>query len=597
MIRNLPYIGVLLKRTLPVLFKEGFSAFWHKAKKISFRRFKTEYDIWVDHYHLLKKDIKSREEQIKQFKYKPKISLILPVYDVEKKWLKKAVQSVFDQIYENWELCIVDDASSQKYIKRLLTKYKDNERINIKFLAKNQGIAGASNEALAIAQGEFVGFLDHDDQLSKDALFEVVQLLNKYPQADLIYSDEDKIDLKGKRFQPFFKPDYSPDLLLSFNYICHFLVCRRKILRQINGFQKGLEGSQDYDLVLRLTEKTDEIYHIPKVLYHWRQIKGSTSVDHKEKAAHIKNSIKAIQEALKRRGIGGSVEKGIHFDQFESYRVKRKIRNHPLVSVIIPTKDKVSFLRRCIRSIQEKTDYPNYELIVVDNKSEKEETLDFLSELKNEDNVQVISYDDDYNFSRINNLAVSESQGSCILFLNNDIQVISNQWMSALLEHAQREEVGAVGAKLLYPDDTIQHAGTIVGLGGVAAHSHKKFPKNSNGYFGSLNTIRNYSAVTAACMMLRKKVFEDCGGFDEENLPIGFNDVDLCLEMKKRGYLIVYTPYAVLIHYESQSRSENLNSEEVMFMKKKWGDQLLSDPYYSPNLSYDSEDFRIKKLY
>jgi GT2 family glycosyltransferase len=595
--RNLPYIGILLKRTLPVLFKEGFSAFWHKAKKISFRRFKTEYDIWVDHYHLLKKDIKSREEQIKQFKYKPKISLILPVYDVEKKWLKKAVQSVFDQIYENWELCIVDDASSQKYIKRLLTKYRDNEKINIKFLAKNQGIAGASNEALALAQGEFAGFLDHDDQLSKDALFEVVKLLNRHPQADLIYSDEDKIDLKGKRFQPFFKPDYSPDLLLSFNYICHFLVCRRKILRQINGFQKGFEGSQDYDLVLRLTEKTDEIYHIPKVLYHWRQIKGSTSVDHKAKAAHIKNSIKAIQEALKRRGIGGSVEKGIHFDQFESYRVKRKIRNQPLVSVIIPTKDKVSFLRRCIRSIQEKTDYPNYELIVVDNQSEEKETLAFLSELRYKKNIKILSYDDDYNFSRINNLAARESQGSCILFLNNYIQVISNQWMSALLEHAQREEVGAVGAKLLYPDDTIQHAGTIVGLGGVAAHSHKKFPKNSNGYFGSLNTIRNYSAVTAACMMLRKKVFEDCGGFDEENLPIGFNDVDLCLEMKKRGYLIVYTPYAVLVHYESQSRSENLNPEEVMFMKKKWGDQLLSDPYYNPNLSYDSEDFSIQKLY
>jgi len=594
---NLRYIGILIKRTLPVLFKEGFSAFWHKAKKISLRRFKTEYEIWMDHHYLLKSDIENRTEKIKKFEYKPKISLVMPVYNVEKKWLKRAVQSVFDQIYENWELCVVDDASTQNYIKKFLSKYKNNKRVNIKFLTQNQGIASASNEALSLAQGEYVGFLDHDDELSKDALFEVVKLLNEYSQADLIYSDEDKIDLKGKRFQPFFKPDYSPDLLLSFNYICHFLVCRKELLQKVKGFRKGFEGSQDYDLLLRLSEKTDQIYHIPKILYHWRQTKGSTSVDHKAKAAHIENSIKAIQEALKRRGIQGTVEKGINFSQFESYRVKRKIKDHPLVSIIIPTKDKVSYLKRCIRSIREKTDYPHYELIVVDNKSEEKETLDFLSGLKKQENIHVLKYDDKYNFSKINNTAVKHAQGSHILFLNNDIEVISSEWMTAMLEHAQREEVGAVGAKLLYPDDTIQHAGTIVGLGGVAAHSHKKFHKNSNGYFGSLNTIRNYSAITAACMMLRKKVFEEVGGFDEENLPVGFNDVDLCMEMRKRGYLIVYTPYAVLVHYESQSRTQYLNPDEVLFMKKKWGDQLLSDPYYNPNLSYDSEDFSLKKFY
>ncbi len=594
---KLRYIGVLMKRTFPVLLKEGFSAFWHKAKKISSRRFKTEYEIWMDHYYLLKKDIENIKEQIKKFRHQPKISLIMPVYNVERKWLKKALQSVLGQIYENWELCLVDDASTRKHIKRFLSRYRDNKKMNIKFLTKNQGIAGASNEALALAQGEFVGFLDDDDELSKDALFEVVRLLNQHPEADLIYSDEDKIDLKGKRFQPFFKPDYSPDLLLSFNYICHFLVCRREIIQRIKGFRKGFEGSQDYDLVLRLTEETDNVYHIPKVLYHWRQVKGSTSMGHKEKAVHIENSIKALSQALERRKIEGTVEKGINFHQFESYRVKRKIRNEPQVSVIIPNKDKVSFLKRCVQSIQKKTDYPNYEIIIVDNKSEHPETLSFLSSLEEQEGIRVLPYEKEYNFSEINNLAAAHARGSHLLFLNNDTEVISPEWMTSMLEHVQREEVGAVGAKLLYPDDTIQHAGTLIGLGGVAAHSHKKFPKTSNGYFGSLNTIRNYSAVTAACMMLRKEVFEEVGGFDKEHLPIGFNDVDLCLKLRKRGYLIVYTPYAVLVHYESQSRSDYLDPDEVMFMKKKWGNQLASDPYYNPNLSYESEDFRIKKFY
>jgi GT2 family glycosyltransferase len=577
-----------------ILCKKGFSTFWHKSKKILTRRFKSEYEIWMDHNYLLTSDIHNIREQIRKFKYKPKISIIMPVYNVEKNWLKKAVNSVFDQIYTNWELCIVDDASTKKHIKRVLSKYRDNKKVKIKFLKRNLGISAASNEALALTEGEFVGFLDDDDELSIDALFEVIKVLNKNPNQDLIYSDEDKINLNKKRVQPFFKPDYSPDLLLSYNYICHFLVCRKKIVSDIKGFREGVEGSQDYDLLLRLTEKTDKIFHIPKILYHWRQIKGSTSVNHKAKGEHINNSIKALHQALKRRGIEGTVEKGINFDQFESYRVKRKIKQNPLVSIIIPIKDKISFLKRCLKSIEEKTDYKNYEIIIVDNRSVKKETHDFLSVLSKKDYIRVVKYDYEYNFSKINNSAVGLAKGSHLLFLNNDIKVISKEWLSSMLEHSMRDEVGAVGAKLLYPDNTIQHAGTIIGLGGVAAHSHKNFPVTSNGYFGSLNTIRNYSAVTADCMMIRKRVFEEVGGFDEKNLPIGFNDVDLCLEIRKRGYLIVYTPYATLYHYESQTRSNNLNPDEVMFMKKKWGDTLLSDSYYNPNLSLESEDFKIK---
>ena len=584
----------LFQRSVLILYGEGFSSFWHKTKKILTRRFKNEYEVWIDINYLSKNDIREIKEQIKKLKYRPKISIIMPVYNVEKNWLKKAVKSVFDQIYKNWELCIVDDASTEKHIKRILSKYIKNEKVKMKFLKKNIGISGASHEALSLATGEFVGFLDDDDELSIDALFEIVKLLNNSPHADLIYSDEDKLNSEGKRVEPFFKPDWSPDLLLSYNYICHFSVYRRKIIDEIEGFRSGFEGSQDYDLLLRFTEKTNKIYHIPKILYHWRKLEGSTASTHKEKIAHIENSIKAIQDAMNRRRIEGVVEKGINFNQFESYRVRRKLRNTPLVSIIIPTKDMVSFLQKNLKSIEEKTEYNNYEIIIIDNQSMKKETRAFFSAVSKTGNINVIKYKDEYNFSKINNFAVSQAKGSHILFLNNDTEVISSGWMTSMLEHSMREEVGAVGAKLVYPDNTIQHAGTILGLGGVAAHSHKNFSVNSNGYFGSLNTIRNYSAVTAACMMTRKRVFEEVGGFNEKDLPVAFNDVDLCLRMREKGYLIVYTPYAVLYHYESKSRGYDLNPDEILFMKNKWGNILLSDPYYNPNLTLDSEDFRIK---
>jgi GT2 family glycosyltransferase len=574
--------------------KYSFSAFWRKARRISARGFKKEYDLWIKHHQLSKKDIEQIKEQIRTFKYQPKISIVMPVYNVEEIWLEKAVQSVLDQIYENWELCVVDDASSKKHIKAFLSQYQHNENIKIKFLDENKGTAAASNIGLALAQGEYVSFLDHDDEISRDALFEVVKLLNQHPEADLIYSDEDKIDANQKRVQPFFKPDYSPDWLLSFNYICHFLTCRKKLLEEVKGFRKEFEGSQDYDLVLRLTEKTDQIHHIPRVLYHWRQIKGSTSIDHKEKIPHIENSIKALNQALERRNIEGTVEKGINFDQFENYRVKRKIKNHPMVSIIIPVQERVSSLQRCVQSIRDKTDYQNYEIILIGPKGKKNKSQDFLSDLRSEENVQVIDHHGEDNLSQLNNLAVIQAKGSHVLFLSRDIEVVSQQWLTSMLEHSQRREVGAVGAKLIYPDHTIQHAGVIIGLAGAAGYSHEKFPEKSNGYFGSLNVIRNCSAITAACMMMRKQVFNQVGGFDEEHLPFGFSDVDLCLELRKKGYLVVYTPCAVLVHYEMNNRLNNLSPDEMRFINRKWGDDLLSDPYYSPNLSLGKESFRIK---
>ena len=518
----------------------------------------------------------------------------MPVYNVEKIWLEKALASVFNQLYDNWELCIADDASTNKHIKEILSKDEKNEKVKIKYLTKNKGISGASNEALSLATGEFVGFLDNDDELSIDALYENVKLLNLHPEADLIYSDEDKINPKGKRIEPFFKPDWSPDLFLSFNYICHFSVCRKKIIDTMKGFREGFEGSQDYDLLLRITEKTDKIHHIPKVLYHWRQIEGSTAVVHKEKITHFENTTKALKEALDRRKISGTVEKGTHFDQFESYRVRRKIQGSPLVSIIIPMKDMVSFLKRNLKSIEDKTEYKNYEIIVVDNNSQEKETHDYFESIRKKKNIRIIEYKDEFNFSKINNFAVSHAKGDHVLFLNNDIEVTTKGWLTSMLEHSVRKEVGAVGAKLVFPNNTIQHAGTVLGLGGVAGHSHKHIPVESDGYFGALNTIRNYSAVTAACMLTKKKIFEEVGGFDEIHLSVAFNDVDLCMKMREKGYLVVYTPYATLRHHESTSRGYDLNPDEIMFMKNKWGKTLMSDPYYNPNLTFDIEDFRIK---
>ena len=583
-----------LQKSMLTITREGFPSFWQKVKKRQLMKSKDIYDIWMEKNALTEERIKAIREDIEAFPYKPKISIIMPVYNVEKGWLEKALKSVFSQLYSNWELCISDDASTKKHIKETLLKYRDNKKVKIKFLGKNKGISEASNQALSLATGEFVGFLDHDDELSPDALYENVKLLNKHPEADFIYSDEDKINPEERRIEPYFKPGWSPDLFLSYNYICHLTIFRKKLIDQLEGFRKGFEGSQDYDLLLRATEKTDKIFHIPKVLYHWRQIIGSTATIHKEKFTHIENSIKALEEAMRRRKIAATVERGINFDQFESYRVQRTIKDSPLISIIIPMKDMVSFLQRNLRSIEEKTDYDNYEIIIVDNNSQEKETFDYFKTINEKKNIRIIEYKENFNFSKINNFAATKAKGEHILFLNNDIEVITPGWLMAMLEHSVRDEVGAVGAKLIFPNNTIQHAGTVLGLGGVAGHSHKHYPADSNGYFGALNTIRNYSAVTAACMMTRKKLFEEVGGFDEIHLSVAFNDVDLCLKIREKGYLIVYTPFAALYHYESTSRGYDLNPDEIMYMKNRWGDILFSDPYYNPNLTFNSEDFRIK---
>lgn len=550
-----------------------------------------QYALWLKKNCLSRKNILQIKREIKAFIYTPLISIIMPVYNIELKWLEKTINSVFDQLYTNWELCIADDCSTKIHIHDFLESYKKKDsRIKIKYLSRNSGISQATNQAIALAAGEFIGLLDHDDKLSPDALFHVVKLLQKNPQADMIYSDEDKITAEGKRCEPFFKPDWSPDLFLSQMYTCHFGVYRKKITDLIGGFKEGYEGSQDYDFVLRFTEKTDRIFHIPKILYHWRKVPGSSALRYEAKDSDTA-SLKALNSALQRRGIKGTVEKGI---MNSTFRIKRQIINNPLVSIIIPTKDKLEYLERCIESIKTITEYKNYEILVVDNDSIEQKTIDYLQSINGNNHCRVFHYSGSYNFSAVNNYASSKANGEFLLFLNNDTEVISAEWLGTMLEIAQRKETGTVGAKLIFKNNTIQHAGVILGFGGIASHAFYKLPADCNFYFNNLHVIKNYSAVTAACMMVRKSLFHDLGGFDEANLPICYNDVDFCLRLREKGYLNVFTPYAVLYHHESISRATEIDVNESRYMVGRWKGILDNDPYYNINLSRNREDFGVK---
>jgi len=558
-----------------------------------------KYKLWIKLNEPGIKELKKLQETINNFSYKPLISIIMPVFNVEKKWLEKAILSVQNQIYSNWELCIADDASTRMHIKETLIYWKNKDnRIKIKFLKENKGISIASNEALSLANGEFVGFLDHDDELAPVTLFEVVKLLNKHPDADIIYSDEDKINERGKRSDPYFKPDWSPELILSNMYTCHFSVYRKKIIDKIGGFREGFEGAQDYDLILRISELTNKIYHIPKILYHWRMLTGSTAYNPDSKRYAFKNGLKAIEDAIRRRKENAWVEDVKEYPG--SYRIHYNIKRNDLISIIILTKDNAKILNNCLSSIFNKTTYQNYEIIIIDNGSQEDKTFKTFYYWQKKEKVKIETLKIDFNYSKLNNYGVDHSNGSILLFLNNDIEVISNNWLEEMLGFAQRHWIGAVGAKLLYLNNKIQHAGIILGIGGVAGHSHKYFHFESPGYYGRLINISNYSAVTGACLMVRRNIFQEVNGFDE-NLPIAFNDVDLCLKIRQKGYYNVVLPHVLLYHHESLSRGYentpqkyNRFQKEINYMKNKWGQLLNNDPFYNPNLTLTKEDFSIK---
>jgi GT2 family glycosyltransferase len=560
---------------------------------------KISYESWLNNQALTSADKSAIQEHIQRFSVRPLISVVMPTYETPAPLLRDAIESLLAQQYQNWELCIADDASKSPHVRDIIEEYRSRDRrIKVAYRTANGHISAASNSALALAEGEFVALLDHDDMFSELALYQVAAELNTHPETDIIYSDEDKIDEQGRHTRPHFKTEWNPDLLYSQNYISHLGVFRTSLVRAVGGFREGLEGSQDYDLFLRCIAATteDRLRHIPAILYHWRATEGSTALSDKDKNYATDHGIKALGEYLRKHVSPGVVVEPGHYAT--TYKVRFPLPDiPPKVSLIIPTRDGYDILRTCISSILEKTTYPNYEVVIVDNQSSDPRTLQYFDEVKGP-RVRILKYDRPFSYSALNNFAVEQVGGEIIGLINNDIEIITLDWLTEMVSHAIRPDIGAVGAKLYYPNDTIQHAGVIIGLGGVAGHSHKHYGRESPGYYRRLFLVQNVSAVTGACLVVRKSTYEKVGGLNEKDLPIAFNDVDFCLRLRELGLRNLWTPYAELYHHESVSRGLEDSPEKVMrfqrevrFMKERWGDGLLHDPYYSPMLTLDREDF------
>ncbi len=567
---------------------------------VSKERVADAYAHWQHLFSPKQADFESMRRMVPLLAKKPRFSIAMATYNTPETYLRAALDSVLAQVYPDWELCIADDASPDPFVRGVLQEYADRDpRIKLVFREKNGHISRATNSALELATGDFVGFLDHDDLLTPDALYECALVINRSPDVDMIYSDEDKIDDDGRLSDPFFKPDWNPETFLSRNYTCHFGVYRLSLALEVGGYRTGFEGSQDYDFVLRLTERTRRIEHISKVLYHWRMHAASTSVSLAAKPYARDSAVRALEETLIRRDEPGRVT--FREDVPGIYIVRYAVRKREKVSVIVPTRDHGDDVDRCLESIFENDGYDDFEVAIVDNGSTDQASLETFESWRRRDRrVRVLRHDVPFNYSKINNYGVSQTDGTYVLLLNNDTEVISSDWMEAMVEQAQRPAIGAVGSLLLFPDGSVQHAGVIIGLGGVAAHSHKHAPSGAPGYFFTLRSINNFSAVTAACLMVRRSVFDQVGGLDE-GLAIAFNDVDFCLKVVAAGYRNVYLPHVQLYHYESKSRGHETTPEkverfqnEIRTIQRRWKTLTKIDPCYNPNLTVDAEDYGIR---
>lgn len=589
-------------RALPFYFKRyGFTGFFAKLKSkikegsVNINKF---YPLWINENEPGETEL--QEQRSSGFAYSPLISIAVPVYRTPLPLLEEMINSVVNQTYPNWELCIADGGSGSDALKKVLEEYASkDERIKLAFLEKNLGIALNSNKAIELAGGDFVALLDHDDTLAPFALYETVGAVNENPEADFIYSDEDKITENGKnRFDPHFKPDFSPDLLRSYNYITHLSVVKRTLLNETGCFREGFEGGQDYDLILRITEKARKIIHIPKILYHWRISRSSAAGSNSAKPYAEASAKKALTEHLERTGLKGVVE---HTNSIGHFRIIHENKGDRLISIIIPNKDNPHLLNQCINSIKSRTSYKNYEVVIVENNSSNPETFNLYDRLSSNKKIKIIEWNKEFNYSAVNNFGAENSDGSTLLFLNNDTEVISGGWLKEMSSYFSRKNVGAVGSKLYFPGNHIQHAGIIIGMTDVAGHPFANFPRESEGYMHKLEVTQNLSAVTGACMMTPKEVFESVGGFDP-GYPLAFGDVDYCLNVREKGFLIIFTPHAELYHYETATRGhENTVKKqerylgEVACFKKRWGKLLENgDPYYNPNLALNREDFSLK---
>ncbi len=592
-----------IKRTIEILRDEGPAGLWRFLRRRMAGRSREvlHYGTWVGKYDSpTEADFELLAEKVTTLSHRPVISVVMPVYNPPLSLLREAVDSVRKQIYSDWELCIADDASTNPGVRELLRSLAAQDpRIKLVFREHNAHIVAASNSALAMATGEFVALLDHDDMIPRDALYWIAEAINRQPEAAILYSDEDKIGPDGKRCGPYFKSDWNLELFLSQNMISHLGVYRRSLVNEIGGFRPGYEGSQDYDLALRCVLKLQpsQIVHIPRVLYHWRILPGSTALANSEKSYAQPAGQRALSDFLIASGLGGRVESLPN----GNYRV------HPerppaatMVSLIIPTRNALGLVRQCIESILTRTSYPNYEILLIDNGSDDPAALAYFSELEQHERIRVIRNSSEFNYSALNNRAVKQARGELIGLINNDIEIITPNWLDEMVGLALRPGVGAVGAKLWYPNETLQHGGFILGLGGVAGHAHWGITRSDQGYFGRAAMTQVLSAVTAACLVVRKSVYEQVGGLEENHLKIAFNDIDFCLKLMEAGYRNVWTPYAEMYHHESATRGADDTlekktrfSNEVGYMHRRWGDQLRRDAYYNVNLSLTAPSFGL----
>ena len=561
-----------------------------------------DYGEW---YELTKPSEEELERQRNtHFDYEPRLSIVIPVYKTPERYLQEMLDSIVNQTYSKWEVCIADGSPRGESRERLIKRYADRDtRFKYVILGENKGISGNTNAAMDMAQGDFLVLADHDDTLTPDALFECVKAMNEDPLYDVIYSDEDKLDMDGQAlFDPHFKPDFNPDLLTSVNYICHLFVVNRNLVEVIGGFRQEFDGAQDYDFIFRCTEQARKVHHIPKVLYHWRCHMNSTASNPESKMYAFEAGARAIKAHYDRMGIAvDSVEKGVDYG---IYHTRFHLDEEPLVSVIIPNKDHRADLDLCLTSLLDKGTYRNLEVIVVENNSTEPETFDYYEELQEKrKNVRVVTWKREFNFSAINNYGVTFAHGEYLLFLNNDVEVIEPDVIREMLGYARRDDVGIVGARLLYQDDTIQHAGVVIGFGGIAGHTFIGLHQAENSYFHRAMCAQDYSAVTAACMMSKRSLFDQVGGFREE-LAVAFNDIDYCLKIRSLGKKVVYNPYALLYHYESKSRGledtpekvERFNREVARFIGY-WPELVINgDPYYNPNLTLRKSNFALRDL-
>ena len=593
----------IAKRLSPYNIKKGLlymkhfgpKEFWIRLTE-RFQADDVDYEEWYKNHKPTMEELQRQRDT--EFEYEPLISILVPVYNTPEEFLKQMIQSVRKQTYGKWELCIANANPANETVAEILriSSTKD-ERIKVKDVPENEGIAQNKNAALASATGDYIGLLDHDDLLTPDALYEVVKAINENDRPQVLYSDEDKVTMDlSEHFQPHMKPDYNKDLLRSNNYITHFFVADRTLVEEVGGEDGEYNGAQDYDLILKCTERAKGIAHIPRILYHWRVHKASTADNPASKMYAFDAGKRAIEDHLKRCGEIGKVS---HEKDLGFYRVKYQVQGSPLISIIIPNKDQVESLDKCLESI-EKSSYKNYEIIIVENNSTEDETFAYYKKIES-DKIRIVYWSDEFNYSAINNFGVKHARGDYLLLLNNDVEVITTDWLEELTANCQRKDVGIVGARLYYPDDTIQHAGIVIGIGGVAGALFVGMPRMFTGYLHKAAIQQDLSAVTAACMMVKRSVYEELGGLEEE-LKVAFNDVDFCLRAREKGYLVVYDPNVELYHFESKSRGMEDSKEkirrfqnEIEYMRSHWLELLKKgDPMYNPNLTLTKWDYSLR---